>query len=242
MPSQYQRPLPSGQTTAGWSDAWSRPRRTRSRGRPIRIVLVAAPRLNEAAAKSPSAKHPAISERNGSDRAARVCAQCSVAPLPVLLRGERSLPCRRRRRRRRLRVQREQRRMRRRSRGRRSRSGTRAAASSGSAGRCCAPPARPPTAAARSRPAPTGGGLLRPVLPPYRCAWAARAGRRRSSVQPSSSRSALRRMYASSEPAHSIRPRLRPSDRFASPQRALDTHPDRRPDAAANAFRTPALT
>ncbi len=111
MPSQYQRPLPSGQTTAGWSEACSRSPRTRSRGRSIRIVVVAAPRLNDAAAKSPSAKHRAISERNGSDRAARACAQCASSHFQYFSAGERSLPWRRRRRRGRLCLQREQRRI-----------------------------------------------------------------------------------------------------------------------------------
>ena len=109
MPSQYQRSLPSGQTTAGASDAWSLPLRPRSRGRPIRIVRAAAPRRNSAAAKSPAAKARAISERNGRSAVARACAQCG-SPHFQYFSAANLLAPRRPHRRRRLRLEREQRR------------------------------------------------------------------------------------------------------------------------------------
>ena len=75
MPSQYQRPLPSGQTTAGSFAQCSRPSRRRSRGRSIRIVRVSPPRRQRGRGEEPGgeAVRDLDEERQRGD--ARVCAQ-----------------------------------------------------------------------------------------------------------------------------------------------------------------------
>ena len=111
MPSQYHLPLPSGQTTAG-------------------CVGCVEPAASHAQPGPPDQDRPgrsATPERRGGEepvgeapcdlgeerqRGGGACLRpVLVAPLPVLVGGERSLPWRRRRRRRRLCLQREQRRM-----------------------------------------------------------------------------------------------------------------------------------